>query len=230
MDVSKTKFLIIADSRGRNIRGPLDKQEFRTKICSYPGTGISMSVTRSLRIIREWNPHVITLCGSICDITKMDVLNRRVSVRYDSINESTNHYMSQVKEALEMLHILHPDTKVQLTTVIGLDITNTNNLNFKNLKGTDLETYNATKTPNPDQERLNNTILNINREIFALNTINGIPTAWTSNCVHAYKHGRTYHRYNKLFDGCHLAAKTNEEWVHFLSQSFRKMSKFEFKY
>lgn len=212
------------------MREHIDPYGYNFRICSYPGTGMVMSVTRCLGAIRQWNPHLITLAASICDVTKMDIHNRKISLRYTEVDEAVKYFMRQLNEAIQIINILHPEIVIQVTTLIGADLTNANFRRYKHLSGLDLENYNKAKVEDINQHIMNEIVLAINREIVMLNTSNSIPTAWTSNCIHSYKHGTYYHRYSRLSDGCHYTGRIKEDWAKLLCASYAKMTRVTFKY
>lgn len=223
MDHTRAKVILIADSRGKALIKPLRDQQFNVKVLSYPGHGIKMSTTRSLTVIREWRPHLVTLAASICDITIRDHVARVIYMRKDNIDESISYYMTQVRDAIKQINNIDDKVRIQCTTAIGLDLTDANHSDYTKLTGLKLREYRVNKTINLDQDRLNRTVLAINKEIVLLNRANDIQTAWTANCVHAYKHGNTLHRYTKLIDGCHFTDTTAAEWAKILCTSYTKM-------
>lgn len=230
MDPLKARILLITDSRGRGMNHILNRTRYSVRVISYPGNGIKNSVQRSVNFIKFWQPHLITLAGSICDVTVRDSQTKIICMRHDTIDDSVRHYMNEIEAACDIIKETTANTHIQLTTVIGMDLTDANNQNYVHLRGQELENYRTNKLLHNDQQRLNLTILTINKEIVLANLGKGIPTAWTANTVHAYKHGKTLHRYTKLIDGCHFSENLKEEWIKILCSSYDKMNRIDFHY
>lgn len=213
------KPLLIADSRGRGLQNILRSKGTLATVIVNPGKGAVLSTLASCSFIRQNTPTMVILCGSICDITYRSPRQPHIRLRYETIDESRKFYIDQVKEAMGILKNFFPNMPIQLTTVIGIDIQVYNGGESGKLQS---HLPHDERSFDPAQHRLNKTIEAINGEIVCLNTSNRIPTPWTANVVHARKGKRIYHRYNKLYDGCHLEENTKEEWCNMLILSFNK--------
>lgn len=216
--------LLIADSRGRGLEVILRNKGVEATVISNPGKGAVISSLTSCKYIRRLSPTLIVLCGSICDITYRSSTVPYFKLRYESVAESTKFYIDQVKEAIGVLHNFFPDTPVQLTPVIGIDLRVYNNPGAA--RNDQYQPYEL-RTFDTNQMRMNDTIASINDEVICINRDNGIPNPWTANVIHARKGSKTFHRYFKLSDGCHLEAHTQVEWCKMLLLSFSKFTQQE---
>lgn len=214
--------ILIADSRGRGIQNILRNKGIPATVCTNPGRGIVQSVLASMSKIRQMNPSLIILCGSICDITDKYHDAPLIRMRFDNIEDSVKYYKNQVYEAMDLLHESFSTIPIQITPTIGIDIRVYNN----HMSGIQHDTSQTVpyeqRTFDVHQSRLNRTIEEINYVVVGINKENGVPIPWTANVIHAHKGKRTLHRYNKLVDGCHLEDNTKYEWCNMLILSFGK--------
>lgn len=221
MSLTTTRLLIIADSRGRGLENILRSNGIEATVFSNPGKGAVISTLASCRFIRRHSPTLIILCGSICDITYRSVTAPYFKMRYETVTESKKFYIDQVREALGVLKNLFPEIPVQITPVIGID------LHVYNNQGESRDESHLPyeqRTFDQHQTRMNDTIASINDEVTCINRSNEIPTPWTANVVHARKGNKTFNRYLKLSDGCHLNTSTQEEWCKMLILSLKKFN------
>lgn len=219
MSSTTSRPLLIADSRGRGLQDILRESGSVARVITNPGKGAVLSTLASCPFIRSYTPSLIVLCGSICDITYRSANKPHFRLRYETIAESKKFYIDQVKEAIGVLKNLFPNIPIQVTPVIGIDIRVYNN---PQLGKEDSKLRFEDRIFDQHQARLNQTIEEINGEVVCINTENRIPNPWTANVVHARKGKRTFNRYNKLSDGCHLEEYTKQEWCKMLLMSFQK--------
>lgn len=219
MSLTTSKVLLIADSRGRGLENILRSNGIDATVSINPGKGAVISTLASCRLLRRNPPTLIILCGSICDVTYRSATVPYFKIRYDTIEESKKFYIDQVKEAICVLKNLFPEIPVQITPVIGINLHAYNNQ--REPKDESHLPYDQ-KTFDPQQKRMDATIATINDEVTCINRANMIPTPWTANVVHARKGSKTFNRYLKLTDGCHLNASTQQEWCKMLILSFKK--------
>lgn len=222
MSATTARPILIADSRGKGLQAILRTKGTLATVAINPGKGIVLSTLAACNSIRRNNPSLIILCGSICDVTYRSPTYPHFRLRYDTIDESVKFFIGQIKEAIVTLRNLFPEIPVQVTTVIGIDIMVYNSGISGRPKA---HIPYAERTFDILQPRMNATIEAINGEIVCLNRSSNIPTPWTANVVHARKCKKIYHRYNKLYDGCHLDDKTKVEWCNMLLLSFPKFKK-----
>lgn len=220
--------LLICDSRGANIKEHMKIHGYSVQVITCPGKGIFMSTLEALKVMRHYNPNLVTLVGSVCDITYKQKPGNKVCLRFTTVDEIVSFYMDQLNQAISIITDLHPQLKIQCTPVIGLDLTDYNHPGYKHLKGQAYEEYKKSKKRDPNQDILEEATVIINREIMAVNINNDITTPWTANCVQPMIKGRTHFKYERLTDGCHLSAKVRVQWAKLLALSYRKIQKKHF--
>lgn len=216
--------LLISDSRGKEIQQRLQKKGYPALVLVYPGKGIQLSTLAAIPKITEYNPNVITLVGSICDITYKHHKEPKIRLRYEKVDELVKFYISQLKESISMIKTLRPNIQIQATTVIGLDLTDANTRGLRHKTGKDRHDYYQNKTQHPQQHIVDTAVNIINKEIAAINISNDIATPWTANAIHFHKgKGKFVAKYDRLTDGCHLGEKAKENWVNQLVLSYKKI-------
>ena len=197
------KILIIADSRGRNLGDELSNHlSFDFKVSYHPGATIEEATLYSLKSLYKEKPELIIIMAGICQITYKNKKRRynlrnspeRVIIRryFESLDTArqTIMYYCQQRE----LHM----PKISIATQTGANLAAQNKLSIKH----------------QDQDKMDNIIHEINRQVVELNTRYDIPTVWTSKYTHRYSSLTKKYKagYNSLKDGIHPTEKLTKCW------------------
>lgn len=218
--------MIICDSRGSGIQKIVQQLGYPAMVLVNSGKGIQLSTLAAIPKINNFGPNIITLAGSICDITRKHKTEPLIQPRYDTIDEIVRYYMSELRDSISLLKTMRPNIQIQATTVIGVDLMDVNNRNYKHLVGTEKREYINTKIPHPQQALLDEAVIAINKEVAAININNDVATPWTANAIHIHKgKGRFVTKYDRLTDGCHYGERVQREWVNLLVLSYKKIHK-----
>ena len=213
--------IIITDSRGTELQSKLNLMECGEEIMVlvHRGAGYKRAVVKSIKAIREHNPTIVILMVGICDITIRNWHTKRTALRYTETSDIVKSVMDEANTALRILKPLG-DFKLSLATVTGIDLADYNNLNRRKMTPQQYETHCLTdKIDHPDQTKLNMAIIEVNRQLTAINKKNGVPTTWMAGLVHSYFKGKYHHYYKRLADGCHADDRTKIAWARQLSKS-----------
>lgn len=213
------------DSRGKGIQTELMKLDLKTKVSYYPGGGMLVSSMNAIPIIQAMKPELITVAGSICDVTMRLYLSDtdRFGIKYRNEEEATTHFQTQLDNSYKLLSEKAPQTKINFATLIGIDLTDYNHHNFRNLNAEELAEYKLNKTKHQDQEKLETYIRKFNNLIAQFNRAHAVPTPWTCNIVHKWYSGKHHNNYGLLTDGCHYGERARMEWAKKIYQSYKKL-------
>lgn len=216
--------LIIADSRGKGMQQHLDKHlpGESTKILSHSGAGYELAAIKSLKEIRDHKPDIVIIMAGICDITWRDRHSKKTSLRYKNVRDNIDNAMGAAKAALDILGAAG-EHKISFATVTGLNLTDYNNKARRHMLAEEYGQYALTKVDHIQQKDLDEVIIEVNRQLTAMNRDNGVPTTWTSTTVHSYYRKVHHHNYKKLMDGCHPNNETRERWAKQLAKSIMRI-------
>lgn len=218
--------IIIADSRGRDIQQHLDKliPGKETWVLVHRGAGYELAVIKSLRSITSSKPKAIIIMAGICDITWRDKKTKKTKLRYNTTEECVKHVMGAARAAQGILDAVG-SFKISFATVTGLNLADYNHSPRKYMSELEYDRYASTKTIDTQQTKLNDAVIEINRQLTALNKKNGVPSTWTSTVIHSYYRKVHHHNYKKLEDGCHPDGETRGRWAKQLAKSIRRIFK-----
>ena len=217
--------LIIADSRGAGLQAQLNKLGHATvKVLIQGGAGFEMSVLRSMADIKSYQPQLIIIISGICDLTVRNRATRVTYLRHTTVKESVEHVLNSAKSALDLLRGLG-EYRISLATITGIDLTDYNNPRRKNMTTEEYREYNShNKRNHPQQDTLNASVLEINRQVTLLNQSNSTPTVWLGGVVHTHSKRKTRHYYIRLYDGCHPDLKTQIEWSNQIHKAILRIT------
>ena len=217
--------LIIADSRGRGLSELLanTKSPDQISLLTYPGAGSELAVLKSLKYISDFNPHLVIMLTGVCDLTWRNKSTKQISLRFEKLNEIISHVLDALHTAYDLL-TAHGVPKISFATITGVDLSDCNYPPRKHMTTEQYIDYCATtKISHPDQSKLNDAILQINRKIVTLNRRNSAKTTWIAGLVHSYYKNKYHHCYKRLFDGCHPDQKTKKAWAGQIIKSLNRI-------
>lgn len=225
MDPTTINAILIMDSRGKGIETELTKLDLKTIVSFYPGGGMMVSCTNAIPLIRSKKPDLITVAGSICDITMKLYLsvNDRFGIKYHNEDEATAHFQNQLDRTYSLLEKEAPNSKINYATVIGIDLTDYNHRNLIYLNEEEYTEYRIHKVTHHDQATLDSYIRKFNGLIAQFNRQHHVPTPWTCNIVHKWYSGKHHNNYGLLTDGCHFGERVKMEWAKKMYQSYKKL-------
>lgn len=217
--------LLITDSRGSGIQDHLTSLgHINTNTLVHRGAGFELSVLKSVTEIKHTRPHLIVILAGVCDLTRRDRTLKTTHLRHNTVNENVNHVIGSAKSALDLIKALG-NHRVTLATITGIDLADYNNPERSNMTADEYRYYcQNTKVMHTQQDILNTSVLEINRQITALNRSNSVPTIWTGGVVHTHSKRKTHHHYIRLFDGCHADSQTKKEWANQIHKALKRIA------
>lgn len=220
--------IIITDSRGAGLQQHLDRLDIigGTTVLTHSGAGYEMAAIKSLSKIVETKPQIVIMLVGVCDLTCRNKSTKYTSLRYHTMEENVNHVINSAKSSYDLLKATG-EFSLSYATITGIDLADYNYPARKYMDTIQYKQYTTTtKTHHPDQQTLNMSVLQINREITAINKKNNVPTTWVGGIVHAYFKNTNHHQYIRLYDGCHLNDNTKEAWAAQIGKSIKRISKY----
>lgn len=199
--------IFICDSRGRDLHNYISKytnEHFTVTVNS--GATIYESATRSRREILRNKPKQIYILSGINNFTNLDRSTRQVRLSERNYIKAADLFMEELKETYDYItSISQHSVKIVTAPITGMS----------------LASYNGVMLSAPeDQERLNNTIIEVNTRIISLNENNQVRTPWTSAIIHRYYRQKYHFAYHKLQqDGCHLTDEIRDFWAKKLASA-----------
>ena len=219
--------VIITDSRGRGLHKRIERllPGFQVQVLVHSGAGYELAAIKSLGMIKKLKPGIIIMMAGVCDITWRDRKNKVTRIRYETTQEVVGHVMGTARAAYEILEAMGSH-RISFATVTGLNLTD---YNFKPRKFMTSEEYDhyarLEKTDHPQQPMLNDSVIEINRQITEMNKKNRVPSTWTSTTVHSYYRKMHHHNYKKLEDGCHPDEDTKDRWATQIVKSIQRIGR-----
>lgn len=214
--------IIIADSRGDGIQKHLEKikpETLKVRVLTHRGAGSELAVLKSLSYIKNYSPNLVIITTGICDLTWRHKATRVTALRYDSVKENVSHVIEAAGSAVDLLKTAG-SFRITLATITGIDLADYNNPQRNKMNSEQYKEYCLdTKVIHPQQCVLNESVLEVNRQITAINQSNKIPTVWMGGVVHTHSKKKTYHYYIRLADGCHADELTKEDWAKQISRA-----------
>ena len=209
------KTLIIADSRGAGLQPLLEELgQIDTHTLVHRGAGYLMAARKSLGWVNTHNPSLVILMTGVCDLTQRSPTTKITSLRHNTVQGNVEQVIGSAQAALGLLRAAWTG-RITLATITGIDLSDYNNPSRKHMSTDEYKKHCLTdKATHPQQDILNLSVLEINRQITGINRINRVPTIWTGGVVHTYSKRKTYHYYIRLSDGCHADNSTKLEWAN----------------
>lgn len=219
------KVLVIADSRGRFLHAPLSQQQAigSLKIMVLPGATIELSVLKSVAAIGKFRPQTVIIMTGICDITQRNRATKLTTLRHTNVYEVLTRFKSAASDAYALILSLHPNIKIILAPITGVDLLDYNNKHRQGLSEAEYKLYKANHGSDPNQDLLNSMVLSINKWIVSANVAHKLPTPWIATDVHRYHKGMTHHQYWRLKDGCHPSQALTNSWAKKLARACRDL-------
>lgn len=199
--------LFICDSRGRDLYHEISRftsEPIHVTINS--GATLYQSGTRSRREITRYMPKQIYILSGINNLTNLERATRQVQIQERNILKAADLFMNELENTYEYIrNLTGSNIKIITAPVTGMS----------------LASYNGRLLQDPeDQNLLNDTVIEINNRIIALNEGNGVRTPWTSAIIHRYYRGKYHFSYHRLsMDGCHLTDEIREFWAKKLADA-----------
>ena len=206
--------LVLADSRGDGLQQLFNSRTtmMRHRVLTYKGAGYEMAAIRAIPVINVIKPDLVVVLVGICDLTRRNKVTKITSLRHSTLIENVEHVMERARSAYDLLHSLG-DHLISFATITGLDLTDYNCPPRKYMSEPDYLNYCKDRVTHPQQCLLNDSVLEINRRLTALNKASATPTVWVGGVVHSYFRNAHHHYYSRLADGCHLNQTTKGRWV-----------------
>ena len=222
------KSLIITDSRGTGISHIIAKniETDNVTVSVHRGAGLQQAARRALPTFRTLNPEIVIIMAGICNITEKNKRTSEIHLRHRTVTDTVIAVMDSVRAAHNIIREQDQKCTVSIATIPGLDLSDYNNKRRKYMTDEEYRKYCKTsKTPHPDQETLNEAILEINRRITRYNENNRIPTTWIAGIIHPIYRRKHHHHYARLQDGCHGTTKTRIHWAKQITRTIAKAQK-----
>lgn len=205
---------IVATSRGRKLQASLTNTS--TGMCVLPGAKLSTLVATALSVIRTANtkgskPGHMYIMAGIPDLTiKLKDKNYQEVIFMGSPPETVPGYEVQLSKAASA--IMGLGWKPVFCPIIPMSLRDWN----VPCRTTYLIHYHHY---NDMQVLLENTIIDINHIIRAVNKSNRVHTPNIQRNIINVDHGRTKYMYNRLHDGCHPTDSAAVKWVQLIKKS-----------
>lgn len=198
--------LFICDSRGKGLQQYIAKytcDPIHVSISS--GAKIYQSATRARFDIKRLIPNQIYLLAGVNNLTDLNRDTRLVNIAEKNYLKASDTFMTELIETYEYIKGLVPNSKIITAPLTGMS----------------MASYNGQLLRNPqDQDSLNDTVVEINKRIIAINENEGMTTPWTSSIIHRYYRRRYHFAYHKLeVDGCHLSDEVKDFWGKKLAEA-----------
>lgn len=223
--MAKMNTVIVADSRGGGLQDIIhdintrNHRSDQVTVLSYSGQGFHGALTRALPTLWATQPDLVILMLGICDLTTRNKTTRVTTLRHTNLQDIIKGVIVSARLAVARLQTSF-DCHISLATLTGVDLTDYNFPHRKFMTQSEYNTYcSEIKTAHPNQDLLNQAVVEINRQLTEINKSNSTPTAWTGSLVHSYYKKRHHHYYKRLYDGCHPDLTTKKAWAHQLCKS-----------
>ena len=220
--------LVLADSRGTGLQQMLEGMGVIGKglvtVLVYRGAGYEMTAIKAMPTITKLRPKLIILLTGVCDLTYRDRRTKVTNLRHHTVGDNILHVITAAKAAVDLITSTS-DAKVVLATLTGIELKDYNNPARKSMDSEKYKLYNTDKVRHRCQEVLNTSILEINRQLVAINKSNSLPTLWTAGLVHSCFKKAIHHYYVRLADGCHPDSKTKVAWAGLITKYITRMTK-----
>lgn len=201
--------LVFADSRGTRLGPQFDCLHVEgILVYSFPGAKLTEVVLRSMAYIYQHRPSQVIYLAGINDLTMMNMITRRISLRFRIQDEFLEHLTVILRSARDLIGNKFPNMRVLFGGIIG----------------TDIGRYNLSSAVSPYQDQLNDTIIAANHLIRLDNLSAGMRHVYFTSKVHHWTQGRCQHHYFLLSDGLHPGLIILRHWVAVISGLHRDVS------
>lgn len=201
------KILLIADSRGRYLGRELNHvfHSIDHQLIWRGGLTLHETADFAYNTILTYKPHLVYVLPGICDITRIICRDpRAIGLRDTSVQGTVNNFLYFLDKAHREIY--------SLKEMVGHEMM----IITPTLTGVDIGRYNhyPDDLKFPHQKILDNSILNINRAITAMNFSMNIFTPFLATPVHPRCRRRNRFVYDKLYDGCHPSESLCATWAN----------------
>ena len=213
--------LVIADSRGNGLQQILNSMDTteRYRVLTYSGAGYELAAIRAAPIVKAIKPDLIIFFLGICDLTTRYKVTRLITLRHTTLPDNVGAVIEAAKASYTLLRSLGSH-HISFATLTGIDLADYNHPTRKHMTQEEYKIYcMQLKVVSLDQKLLNESLLEINRQLTVINKHTATPTTWTGGVVHSYFKNTHHHYYNRLADGCHADQPTKIKWAAQLVKS-----------
>ena len=195
--------IIVTDSRGTLLQDQINKVDspYTSFIKVVPKSGATLEDIAQIAIgqAKAHLDSIVYLLGGTNNITHR-VYNdplRKFAYTERSSEELITYFDQLLDDTNEKLHKECPNTHFVMCPITGLDIS----LNIKDF--------------NPmHQEAINDLVIEHKHKVVKINTMNNVPTPWTSSYVHHCRRNRYIHCYDRLsHDRLHPTLGLLKDWA-----------------
>lgn len=205
MSADEKMLLVFTDSRGRDLDVYVNHPNILVK--AYKGATLTQIVNYAEHTIHRLRPYCVLFIGGTCDLTTLDRLTRRVTLRHETFDELLTHMLDTFRQAREETNLKFPNIKIAFGGLCGIDINRYNGLqSFSNL-----------------QHIIDDTVHLLNYSIKTDNIASGLIHPTLTSRVHIIrspKHKRR-NQYRLLVDGIHLSETLYEDWAKNIRRFYR---------
>ena len=217
------KVIMVTDSRSQDLNLYTEDWDGITlDIVKAPSTGIEAAVEILIAQKRDVTPNAVFIMNGICDILVKNKTTHRYFMLNDTVEETVQHYMKQVKRGQELLEIFYDESLWVFNPITGADICDYNTHERRRMTDDLLVYHHHTKTPDPLQPVMDQAVLDINTRIGEVNWKNNVVTPYTASFVHRRYKGAYHHSYQYTSDGCHLTEEGKKYWAKQVKNSIEK--------
>ena len=204
------RYLLIIDSRGRNIEPLLDHfiillgADAKFSVLMKVGARIHELVYVALHLLQSHSFDMIFFMGGVNNLSCKH--SRCITPTYTDVPNLVDHMFDNFTWAY---YKLKPHCKkVVLCHLIGLNFAMYNQFKWSQ----------CCQYPD-EQSVVNEGVILVNQAITMMNQDNGVVAPWTQDTVHNLVNGRRVHRYNKLYDGLHPSNELMTQWAKLIVKS-----------
>ena len=200
--------IVLADTRGEGLQELLDSSGIKhIRVLAEEETGLEEIVSSKLQNIRILQPDIIIITNGISDLTATETSMPTRNFSYSTTEEAVGKFMEKVESVYEKLSAELPETKII----------------FAPLTGCDLAKCNSQNTVHPQQDVLDQTVVELIKRIVAFNLSHRLITPRTSKIPKNYK-GPHHHSARVLSNGYELNEYGRNLWVTELVKCTKKIS------
>ena len=216
--------LVVADSRGDGLQHILTSMNTAEKyrVLTYRGSGFELAALRAVPVIKSIKPDLVIIFVGICDLTTRNKVTRLTRIKHPAVADNVKTVIEAAKASYTLLHSLGSH-QISFATLTGIDLADYNHPGRKSMSEQEYKAYCIHKIMHKDQKILNDSLLEINRQLTVINKHTATPTTWTGGVVHSYFKNTHHHHYNRLVDGCHPDEATKTKWAAQLVKSTNRI-------
>ena len=219
--------VIITDSRGQGLQELLNTiPDLATmQILQSRGAGCVRATLSAVPFIVKTPPDLVILMAGICDITTRNKITKLTTIKELSQEVLLQGALTAIESAITIL-IKHNCMRISIATVTGIELADYNNKERRLMTPVQYDQHmQTTKQFDVHQEIIDTVIVQLNKEIVAINRRARSPTTWTANAVHTYFKKAYHHYYKHLQDGCHATTRTKQYWANQVSRTVQIIKK-----